>query len=60
MAEITRQRIYLNDEYIKKELDEFAVHEIECTELGGPVHNWFITQIIDRTSRYMNKKYKRQ
>jgi hypothetical protein len=60
MADITRQRIYLNDEYINKELDEFAVHEIECTRLGVSVHNWFITQTIDRTSRYMNKKYKRQ
>ena len=61
LAETTRQRIYLdNDDYIRKELDKFVEYEAECTKLGVSVDHWFITRTIDRTSKYMNKIYKRQ
>ena len=56
---ITRERVTLDDSGLQEYLDEFieAIHE--TVDLGMDIPHSMITPIISRTSRRMNKRYKR-
>lgn len=56
---ITGERVTLDDSRLQKNLDEFieAIHE--TMNLGLSVPHYLINPVISRTSRRMNKRYKR-
>ncbi len=57
---ITRERVTLDDSSLQKYLDEFieAIHE--TMSLGLCIPHYLINPVISRTSRRMNKRYKRR
>ncbi len=56
---IEKERVYLDDNELQNQIDLFIGAVLESTQLGLSIPHYLIKPIISRTTKRMNKRYKR-